>query len=61
MEEKKPYCSDKDIAEAAVTGVVAGVAAAALIKAIGLGNTILLGVVIYLAWKYWDKIMAFFA
>ena len=58
MEEKKPYCSDKDIAEAAVTGVVA---AAALIKAIGLGNTILLGVAIYLAWKYWDKIMAFFA
>ena len=52
MEEKKPYCSDKDIAEAAVTGVVAGVAAAALIKAIGLGNTILLGVAIYLAWKY---------
>lgn len=61
MEEKKPYCSDKDIAEAVGTGIVAGVAAAALIKAIGLGNTILLGVAICLAWKYWDKIMAFFA
>ena len=60
MEEKKPYCSDKDIAEAAVTGVVAGVAAAALIKAIGLGNTILLGGATYQASYYLDKIIARF-
>ena len=60
MSSERRYCSDRDIAEAVAYGVAAGVATAWLVKTLGLRNTILLGVAIYFAWKYWDKITAFF-
>lgn len=60
MSSERRYCSDRDIAEAVAYGVAAGVATAWLVKTLGLGNTILLGLAIYFAWKYWDKITAFF-
>ena len=52
--------SDRAIAESVAYGVTAGVATAWLVKTLGLRNTILLGLAIYFAWKYWDKITAFF-
>jgi len=59
--DEEPKTTDRMIAESAALGVVVGGIVAIIVNALGIKKTIVLCVIGYFVWKYWDSIKAFFA
>lgn len=59
--EDEPETTDRAIAESAALGAAVGGLVAIIVNTLGLKNTIILCVIGYFVWKYWDEIKAFFA
>lgn len=57
----EPETTDRMIAESVATGVVVGGIVAIIVNTLGIGKTIVLCVIGYFVWRYWDAIKAFFA